>query len=234
MAVAVRRVLVVDDEPGVRRVVRSYLEDGGFHVDEAASGSAALEAIRREPPDLVVLDVMLPDVDGIEVLREARRWSDVGVILLTARRDEIDRVVGLEVGADDYVTKPFSGRELVARVRAVLRRRVADEAAAPDEPIEIGPLVVDPGRRSVAYGGQPVELTALEFDLLATLASSPGRVFTRRQLLERVWGADYYGDERVVDVHVANLRRALGDSADEPQVIATVRSVGYKLVEAGP
>jgi DNA-binding response OmpR family regulator len=223
------RILVVDDEPNIRKVVTSYLRADGFEVLEAADGDAALAAAAGVAPDLVILDVMLPGRDGIEVLRELRRTSDVYVIMLTARADETDRLVGLSVGADDYVTKPFSAKELVARVKAVLRRR-REGPSGPDrdELIRIHDLTVDVARHEARVDGEPVDLTALEFELLVALASAPGRVFTRQMLLERVWGWDHVGDERVVDVHVRKLRRALGDDATAPRYILTVRGVGYK------
>ncbi|MGI9645985.1 MAG: response regulator transcription factor [Ilumatobacteraceae bacterium] len=224
--VAGERILVVDDESGIRDLVKSYLRDEGFVVDEAAHGEEALERFRRAPADLVVLDVRLPGIDGYEVLRELRRSSAVYVIMLTARSEETDKLVGLELGADDYLTKPFSPRELVARVKAVLRRRRDDEATE----MTFDGLAVDEARREVWVGGDLVELTTLEFDLLAALAAAPGRVFTRGQLIERVWGWDFYGDDRLVDVHIRNLRRALGDAADAPRFVGTVRGVGYKLV----
>ncbi len=227
-AVHAGRVLVVDDEPKVRRLVRSYLEAEGFEVAEAATGEEAVERCRVLAPDLVVLDVMLPGIDGIEVLRRIRSGSEVSVILVTARAEETDKLIGLAVGADDYVTKPFSPRELVARVKVVLRRS-RTVGGRGDERLVVGDLVVDPARREVTRAGRQVELSALEFDLLAALAGEPGRVFTRRQLLERVWGPDFFGDERVVDVHIASIRRALGDDAADPEVIQTVRGVGYKL-----
>lgn len=223
-----RRVLVVDDEPGIRRVLRGYLEADGLAVLEATDGEEALSLVRRSAPDLVLLDVMLPGIDGLEVLRRLRTFSDVYVVLVTARTEEMDKLIGLAVGADDYVTKPFSPREVVARVRAVLRRgRTTGES--PDRLVFDG-LVVDLGGRTVERGGRPVTLSALEFDLLAALAGSPGRVFSRRQLLERVWGYDFYGDERVVDVHVRSLRKRLDDDAGAPKVIGTVRGVGYKFL----
>jgi DNA-binding response OmpR family regulator len=226
----VPRVLVVDDEPGVRRVLKPYLVAEGFDVAEATTGEQALDLVRDLAPDVVVLDVMLPGIDGVEVLRRLRTFSSVYVVMVTARGDEIDKLIGLSVGADDYVTKPFSPREVVARVKAVLRRQRPPEPS--DDRLVVGSLELDLSQREVRRGGSPVELTTLEFDLLTALASSPGRVFTRRQLLERVWGTDYYGDERVVDVHVRNLRKALDDSADEPAVVATVRGVGYKVLPA--
>jgi DNA-binding response OmpR family regulator len=223
------RVLVVDDEPKIREMLRRYLVADGFDVTEAADGDAALGLVARINPDLVILDVRLPARDGFDVLAELRRTSSACVIMLTARAEEVDRLLGLSLGADDYVTKPFSPREVVARVKAVLRR--ARQPATAEDVIEVGALEVDLGRREVAFRGSAVELTALELDLLVALASSPGRVFTRRQLLERVWGWDFFGDERVVDVHVRNIRQKLGDDAQRPAVIATVRGIGYKLME---
>ncbi len=225
------RILVVDDERQIRELVARYLRAEGLKVSEAADGEQALELAAQHSFDCVVLDIALPGIDGLEVLRELRRRSDVYVIMLTARAEEVDRVVGLSMGADDYVSKPFSPRELVARVKAVLRRGRpnAGGAAAPDI-LEFDSLAIDRSRHQVTSHGRPVELTALEFELLMALASAPGRVFTRQQLLERVWGYDFFGDERVVDVHVRNIRRALGDLAESPSVIGTVRGVGYRLV----
>ena len=224
-----RRVLVVDDEPSIRTVLRGYLEADGFAVVEAPDGEAALAALRAGPPDLVLLDVMLPGVDGLEVLRQLRTFSDVYVILVTAKTEEIDKLVGLGVGADDYVTKPFSPREVTARVKAVLRRdrgsRVAEESVH-----RFAGLSVDLPGREATVDGVVVTLSSLEFDLLAAFISAPGRVFSRAQLLERVWGHDFYGDERVVDVHIRNLRARLGDDAGDPHLIATVRGAGYKFV----
>lgn len=223
------KVLVVDDEPKIRDVLRRYLVAEGFEVSEAATGAEALERVRALRPDAVVLDVRLPDKDGFEVLAELRRTSTAYVLMLTARTEEVDKLLGLSLGADDYVSKPFSPREVSARIRALLRRSRSPETAG--DVLEVGALLIDRGRRMVNLEGKPVDLTVLEFDLLATLATSPGRVFTRRQLLERVWGWDFFGDERVVDVHIRNLRQALGDDAQNPKVVATVRGVGYRLVE---
>jgi DNA-binding response OmpR family regulator len=223
------RILVVDDEAGIRDLVGSYLRDEGFAVDEAVDGEAALARFAERVPDLVILDLRLPGMGGLDVLREIRRTSPVYVIVLTARADETDKLIGLELGADDYITKPFSPRELVARVRAVLRRRRDDETEHGDV-ARLEGLTMDRGRHEVRVDGEPVALTSLEFQLLATLAEAPGRVFTRRQLIERVWGWDFYGDDRLVDVHIGNLRRALGDAADEPRFVGTVRGVGYKCV----
>ena len=172
----------------------------------------------------------MPGIDGLEVLRELRHESDVYVILLTARSEEVDKLIGLSVGADDYVTKPFSPRELVARVKSVLRRTRGSGAVDADDRLEFSDLAIDLARREVHRDGELVELTALEFDLLVALAKAPGRVFTRRQLLEQVWGWDFYGDERVVDVHIRSIRRALGDSAEKPELVGTVRGVGYKFL----
>jgi DNA-binding response OmpR family regulator len=224
-----RRVLVVDDEPNIRTVLRRYLEADGLAVAEAADGEAALAALRENPPDLVLLDVMLPGIDGIEVLRQLRSFSDAYVILVTARTEEIDKLVGLGVGADDYVTKPFSPREVTARVKAVLRRDRSPRAGE-DTRLHFEGLAVDPAGREVEANGIAVALSSLEFDLLAALARAPGRVFSRAQLLQQVWGYDFYGDERVVDVHIRSLRQRLGDDATDPHLIATVRGVGYKFI----
>ena len=223
-------VLVVDDERKIRDLVRSYLERAGIDVLTTASGAEAIVMARRSRPDLVVLDLGLPDVPGDEVAREIREAGDLPILMLPARATEADRVHGLELGADDYVTKPFSPRELVARVKALQRRpRIA---ATNTSTTQFGELAIDAERREVLVGDQPVELSALEFDLLATLTGAPGRVFSRRQLIDRVWGSDFYGDERVVDVHIRNLRRALGDDADAPRWVGTVRGVGYKSLVA--
>jgi DNA-binding response OmpR family regulator len=224
-----RRVLVVDDEPHIRTVLRGYLQADGFEVAEAADGAAALAAMCDQPPDLVLLDVMMPGIDGLEVLRQLRTFSDVYVILVTARAEEVDKLVGLGVGADDYVTKPFSPREVTARVKAVLRRD-RGVRTAPEATLRFAGLTIDTAGRDVVVNGAPVTLSSLEFDLLAALAAAPGRVFSRAQLLERVWGYDFYGDERVVDVHIRSLRARLGDPAGDPRLIATVRGAGYKFV----
>jgi DNA-binding response OmpR family regulator len=228
-------VLVVDDEPAIRDIVRRYLTAEGFEVAEAATGGEALDRAGELEPDLVVLDVLMPGIDGLEVLRRLRATSEVYVILLTAKAEEVDKLVGLAIGADDYLTKPFSPRELVARVRAVLRRRREDGAPAQrpaDDVASYDGLTIHTGRHEVRVDGVAVGLTALEFDLLAALAASPGRVYSRHQLLERVWGWDHVGDERVVDVHIRNLRRALGDDATHPSFVGTVRGVGYRFLAA--
>jgi DNA-binding response OmpR family regulator len=223
-------VLVADDEARIRELLAGYFEAEGFDVTLARDGNEALSAARECRPDVVLLDVMMPGIDGIEVLRRLRAESDVYVIMLTARSDEVDKVVGLSVGADDYVTKPFSPRELVARTRAVLRRGRGTEQQAANDVLEFDGLTVDVTRHEVTRDGTQVELSALEFDLLVALARAPGRVFTRTQLLQQVWGWNFFGDERVVDVHIRSIRRALGDSADAPQLIGTVRGVGYKFL----
>ncbi|MEM9656181.1 MAG: response regulator transcription factor [Actinomycetota bacterium] len=231
-----QRILVVDDEPEIRRLVASYLIDDGFHVEELDNGRTALERLRRTPPlDLVILDVRMPELDGIDTLRELRRFSDIHVIMLTAAAEETDRLIGLSVGADDYVTKPFSPREVVARVKAVLRRIRSStttlEVAEPlAEPLRYDGITVDIDRHQVLVDGREVDLSALQFNLLRAMVESPGRVFARHQLIDRVWGRDFYGEERIVDVHVGNLRKALGDSASEPRFIETVRGVGYRFI----
>jgi DNA-binding response OmpR family regulator len=221
------RALIVEDEKNLVGLLRKYLEREGFEVDEALDGPAALEVARRSEPDVVVLDWMLPGLDGMGVLRELRRFSDAYVIMLTAREGEVDRIVGLSTGADDYLVKPFSPGELVARIRAMLRRPRG--GASTDPAMTFGDLSVDPARREVRLGREDVRLTAMEFDLLATLASRPGLVFSRRQLLARVWGDDYFGSDHVVDVHVANLRKKIEDDPSNPRYVQTVRGVGYRF-----
>jgi DNA-binding response OmpR family regulator len=223
------RILLADDERELRDMLAKYLTAEGFEVIEAVDGAAALDLALREEPDLVLLDVAMPEMDGFEVLRNLRTSSAVPVIMLTARAEEIDRVVGLTVGADDYVTKPFSPRELVARIKAVLRRGRA-ETEDDDRPLRFDGLTVDAARREVLVDGEPIELTTLEFDLLYALALAPGRVMTREYLMERVWGWDFVGVDRVVDVHISNLRKALGDDPAQQRYIATVRGVGYKFI----
>jgi DNA-binding response OmpR family regulator len=222
------KILVVDDEPKIRRIITSYLQEEGFDIAEASDGETALE-LALSIPDLVILDVGLPGIDGIEVLRQLRTRSDVPVMLVTARAEETDRLIGLSVGADDYVTKPFSPRELVLRVKAILRRS-SSASKGTDDVMRFGALTVDLSAHSVMVGGGEPDLTALEFDLLVALGSEPGRVLSRRQLIDQVWGWDFFGDERVVDVHIRNLRSKLGDDPSDPRFIATVRGVGYKFV----
>src|SRR5918993_1610180 len=223
------RALIVEDEVNLVRLLRGYLEREGFEVREALDGIAALEAVRESEPDVVVLDWMLPKLDGMGVLRELRRFSDAYVIVLTARVEEMDRIVGLSTGADDYLTKPFSPGELVARIRAMLRRPRGGPSDLHDElPLGFGDLTIDPGRREVRLRDEVVSLTTLEFDLLSVLASRPGFVFSRSRLLERVWGQNHFGGEHVVDVHVANLRKKIGDDPAKPRYVETVRGVGYR------
>ena len=229
-------VLIADDEPKIVRLVAGYLEREGHRTLKAATGRQAVELFRAHHPDLAVLDVMMPDLDGIEAARAMLHESDLPIIFLTARSGEADRVAGLELGADDYVVKPFSPRELAARVRSVLRRSrrgglQARPPAGGTVPIEIGGLAVEPVKRSVHVDGAPRALTAVQFDLLAALAREPGRVFTREQLLEAIHEDASEGYERTIDAHVKNLRRALGDASARPRFIATVRGVGYKFLE---
>ncbi len=221
------RVLVVDDEPMVCEVVSAYLERDGFRVTAVGDGAAAIDAFRAAPPDLVVLDVMLPEMDGLSVLGELRKRSDVPVILLTARTEETDRILGLELGADDYVVKPFSPRELAARVRSVLRRT---RPVQPVDRIEFDGLVIDGNTREVTCGDDLVDLTPKEFDLLAFLAGSPRQVFSRAQLLEQVWdsSADYQ-DPSTVTVHIRRLRQKIEVDAEAPQRLLTVWGVGYRF-----
>ena len=227
---AMTSVLVVDDEPNLVDLVKGYLEREGYAVHFASDGPSAVDRARELRPDLVVLDVMLPGFDGFEVCRRLRQFTDAYVLMLTARGEEIDRIVGLEVGADDYLTKPFSPRELVARVKAMLRRPRASDGTGEDTSrvLRAGDLTIDEGQHEVQLRGESVPLTPREFALLATLAEHPGRVFTRDQLLERVWGTAYY-DAHVVDVHVANLRHKLGDDATHAAFLETVRGVGYRF-----
>jgi two-component system, OmpR family, alkaline phosphatase synthesis response regulator PhoP len=221
-------ILVVDDEPSIRDVVTAYLKREGFAVVTAADGPAALVAARRARPSLVILDLMLPGLDGIEVCRRLRTESDVPIIMLTARAEEADKLVGLAIGADDYVTKPFSARELVARVKVVLRR-VGRGLAQGRDPIRCGEFVIDPEQRLVIRRGEPIELTALQFDLLSTLARRPGRVFTRDELIAACWGPDAEVLGRVVDMQIVNLRRQLEDDPSKPVYLHTVRGVGYRF-----
>lgn len=223
---AKQRILVVDDEPNIVELTRMYLEQDGYQVESAGDGARALELIESEEPALVVLDLMLPEVDGFEVCRQTRAKSDVPIIMLTARDEDVDKIVGLELGADDYLTKPFNPRELVARVKAILRRTERQPRSG-DQPLQLGDLSIDPARREVRVGDQPVDMRAKEFDLLQTFAQNQGIVLRREQLLNLVWGYDFYGQTRTVDVHVAHLRKRLKGSQVR---IETVTGVGYKLV----
>jgi len=223
------KILVVDDEEHIIELVELYLRKEGYRVVSAQDGDAAIEKFSVEKPDLLVLDIMLPGADGLDVLRQVRKTSRVPVIMLTARESEVDKVVGLELGADDYLTKPFSARELVARVKAVLRR--AKPAEEELEPVLVrDSLTIDSSRRRVEVkGGGEVELTAKEFDLLYVMAANPGIVLTRDRLMEKVWGYEYMGDTRTVDVYIRHLREKLTDDADNPRFIETVRGVGYRF-----
>ena len=221
------RVLVVDDEPMVREVLERYLEKEGFVVSTAADGAAALDAFEAERPELVLLDLMLPGIDGLEVFRRIREGAKTPVIMLTAKGEETDRVVGLELGADDYVTKPFSPREVVARVRAVLRR-VGGAGPAPDV-IVVGELEIEGPRREVRRGGEPLKVTRKEFDLLFLLASNPGVTFSRTQLLEEVWDFAWDGDTNTVTVHVRRLREKIEEDPSDPKHLVTVWGVGYRF-----
>jgi two-component system response regulator VicR len=223
------KILVVDDEPPIVEMLAYNLKRNNYEVVIARDGEEALLQARREQPDLIVLDLMLPRIDGLEVCRALRRERDVPIIMLTARDSEVDRVVGLELGADDYVVKPFSVRELMARVKNVLRRVAPRPAESPPGKIWAGDLALDPARREAHWRGSELGLTALEFDLLHILARHAGQVLSREQLLEQVWGYDYYGDLRVVDAAIKRLRAKLREVEPADEIIATVRGVGYKL-----
>jgi two-component system alkaline phosphatase synthesis response regulator PhoP len=225
-----KTVLVVDDEQPIAEIARDYLQHAGFGVITAGDGAAALEMARAQRPDLIVLDLALPRVDGLDVAKALRRESAVPIIMLTARVEEADRLRGLEIGADDYITKPFSPRELVARVKAVLRR--VDGVSANSDQIQLADLILDVPRLKVSRRGKPIDLTATEFELLATLARQPGRVFTRAQLLDAVRGDEVESFERAIDAHVKNIRRKLEPDARKPRYILTVYGIGYKCAEA--
>ena len=220
-------ILLVDDEPSITELARMYLERDGYRIHEAADGESALEAAEKQKPALIVLDVMLPKVDGFDVCRRLRSaGNDVPIIMLTARDEDIDKILGLELGADDYLTKPFNPRELVARVKAILRRSESKKDSD-GKPIHRGDLTIDPVSREARLVSRTLDLRAQEFDLLLTLAESPGRVFSREQLLQLAWGFDYYGQTRTVDVHIAHLRKKLEGGNIK---IETVTGVGYKFV----
>jgi len=223
-----QKILVVDDEAEIVRLVRAYLERAGFAVVTASEGRQALAVFRHERPNLVILDLNLPGMDGLDVCRALRRDSDVPIIMLTARIEETDRLIGLELGADDYIVKPFSPREVVARVRTVLRR--AEGTPVRPEVISSAGVILDLTQRAATLNGQPLDLTTMEFDLLALLVEHPGQVFTRLQLLERAQEAAYEGYERTIDVHIKNLRKKLGDDSQEPRFIETIRGVGYRFM----
>lgn len=226
------KILVVDDEPFIVELVKFNLESAGYEVITASDGHEALKLIEKDHPDLIILDIMLPGIDGMEICRALRfkmQTKDIPVILLTAKTGEIDKVLGLEMGADDYITKPFSPRELVARVKAVLRR--TDKRDGSRELIKAGPVVIDVDRHEVFVDGEKKDFTPKEFELLKLLASNPGKVFSREYLLENVWGYDYLGDTRTVDVHIRHLRQKIEKNSEDPRYIKTVRGVGYKFDE---
>lgn len=228
--VATARILIIDDEPSIHTVVSAYLDAEGFEHLSAMDGPSGLKAARSFKPDIIILDVMLPDMDGIELLANLRRDSDVYVIMLTARTEEVDKIVGLSVGADDYLTKPFSPRELIARIKAALRRlQGATSSAEGALVLTFAHLRIDLSERRVWLGQQLIELTAIEFDLLVTLAQNQSMVLSREQLLEKVWGYEYFGDTRVVDVHIGHIRQKLGDD----RLIQTIRGVGYRFEDKG-
>lgn len=219
------RILVIDDEQSIIDLVTAYLEKEGFDYRTAMDGQSGLKAMRTYKPDIVVLDIMLPGMDGLEVLAELRRESDAYVIMLTAKSEETDKIVGLSVGADDYITKPFSPRELIARIKAAMRRMREGGTRSNLSTLTFKHLMLDRGARQVWMDEQEIELTAIEFDLLRVLAENPGIVLSREQILEKVWGYDYYGELRVVDVHVGHIRQKLGTE----DIIATVRGIGYRF-----
>jgi len=224
-----RTVLIVDDEPKIVQLARDYLEHAGFAVLTAGDGPSAIQAVRTRRPDLVVLDLGLPHLDGLDVTRTLRAESSTPIVMLTARDDELDKLLGLELGADDYITKPFSPRELVARVRAVLRR--SDRAIETSQTLSVGDLVLDVPRMRTEVAGSSVELTSTEFSILATMARQPGRVFTRSQLLDAVRGVAFESYERAIDTHIKNIRRKIEPEPREPRYLLTVYGVGYRLAE---
>ncbi|MFQ5610709.1 MAG: response regulator transcription factor [Anaerolineae bacterium] len=231
------KILVVDDEPNIIELAQLYLENEGFQVISAANGLEALDKIQAERPALVVLDLMLPELDGWEVCKRVRANSDLPIIMLTARDDDVDKIVGLELGADDYMTKPYNPRELVARVKAVLRRMDKGATSGVEQVLAVGPLKVDPSRYEATLAGQPLALRAKEFDLLQVLTRHQGQVLSREQLLNLAWGFDFYGETRTVDVHIAHLREKLKPFEEMPEAghvsIETVWGIGYKLVVDG-
>ena len=232
MAHGRRTILMVEDEPSITAPLSEALEREGFDSAVARTAAEGVSLAGDLDPDLVLLDVMLPDGSGYDVCRELRRDSDVPIIMLTARGEETDRIVGLEVGADDYVLKPFSARELVARIRAVLRRARQPEPAAGDDPLEIGDLRLDPARHEVTHTGSPVELTRKEFELLRLLMQTAGAVVSREQLIEDIWDVNWFGPTKTLDVHVSALRKKLGDDPAAPRYVHTVRGVGFRFAAA--
>jgi DNA-binding response OmpR family regulator len=227
-----KRILVVDDEKKITEIIKAYLERDNFSVIVAYDGNAALDAVKKHSPDLIVLDLMLPEISGWEVCRTLRKDSNIPIIMLTARDETTDKIVGLELGADDYVTKPFDAKELVSRVKAVLRRYEGNSTGA-SKKIQAGDLTIDIERRLVSRGEQNIELTPIEFDLLLLLARHPGRVFSRLQLLDSIQGDAYEGYERTIDSHIKNLRKKIEPEPEKPAYIITVYGVGYKMEDAG-
>lgn len=228
-----KKILIVEDEPNIAETVAYSLEKEGYKVSVANDGTSGLERILRDEPDLVILDLMLPGIDGLDICRQVRRKSDVPIIMLTAKEAEIDRVLGLEMGADDYITKPFSLRELVARVKTVLRRSDHAGHATEDTAIRVGDLVIDLLGHEVRKDGKKIDLSVKEYEVLKLLASNAGRVLSRDLLLDRIWGADFYGDQRTVDVHIRWLREKIEQDPGEPRYILTVRGTGYKISREG-
>lgn len=222
-------ILVVDDEQSILNIVTAYLQAEGYTVHTATDGPGGLKAARTFKPDLIILDIMLPGMDGLELLQHLRRESEVYVIMLTAKSEETDKVIGLSIGADDYLTKPFSARELTARVKAALRRYKQNSTASERDTLAFRRVRIDVGARRVWKDDQPLDLTAIEFDLLHALAEHKGRVLSREQLLERVWGHDFYGEDRVVDVHIGHIRKKMEDDPAHPKLVVTVRGVGYRF-----
>jgi two-component system alkaline phosphatase synthesis response regulator PhoP len=229
-----RRILVADDNPKIVEVLEAYLTSEGFDVETVADGTQAAAAVDRRVPDLALLDVMMPGLDGIELTRRFQREHDLPVILVTARSDEVDRLIGLEVGADDYIVKPFSPREVVARVKAVLRRIDRETRHGDEGVVNVRDLEIDRAARRVTLAGEPVGLTRTEFEILTTMAAHPGRVYSRMQLMEAAQGDAFEGYERTVDAHVKNLRRKLGDDPRHPKWVLTVFGVGYKIEPEAP
>ena len=227
--VSAGRVLIVDDEVVLADIIASYFKREGFDTQTSHDGLAAVEVAKSMRPDLIVLDLMLPGLDGVEVCKEIRKFSDAYIIMLTARDEEIDKVVGLAVGADDYMVKPFSTKELIARSRAMLRRPRTDVTEQKNETITIGELSIDLDTRIVTFRDEPIDLTRTEFDILASMARRPRVAFSRRQIIDAVWGEGWYGDEHVVDVHVGHLRKKLGEDLADPVYLRTVRGVGYSV-----
>ncbi|MGF7058824.1 response regulator [Brassicibacter mesophilus] len=226
------RVLVVDDEEHIVELIKFNLENNGYDVIVAFDGKQALERAKEEKPDLIILDLMLPIIDGIDVCKKIKNDDEIGnvpIIMLTAKSDEADKVIGLEIGADDYMTKPFSVRELMARIKAVLRRSVDVKQPEPDKVIKIGDIIIDDEKHEVLKGGKKLELTLKEFELLRILAQNRGKVLSRNLLLDEVWGYDYFGETRTVDVHIRHLRKKIEDNDRNPKYIETIRGIGYKM-----